>query len=69
MQFFRHVTGGIHWKIFATVFVRFIAGEYIESIYIAMYFFRNVEKRANFLRHQAFFFSILCNIQEYRVIF
>ena len=42
---FRHVTGCIHWKIFATVFPFSIAGKYIESIKIHVYIllFRSVD--------------------------
>ena len=42
---FRHVTGGIHWKIFATVFSFSIAGKYIENVTIHVYIllFRSVD--------------------------
>ena len=34
MAIFRHVTSGIHWKIFVTVFLRFIAGKCHGSVNI-----------------------------------
>ena len=42
---FRHVIGGIHWKIFATVFPFSIAGKYIESVNMHVYIllFRSVD--------------------------
>ena len=37
-QFFSHVTGVFHWKIYATVFLYFIAGEWQRSVnYICFY--------------------------------
>ena len=35
-QFFFHMTSGIHWKIFATVFLCLIAGEYHGSVNISI---------------------------------